>query len=290
TVVAKFTATGALISSLALSPQGGGSLTDLDVSADGSQLAVGTSAGSVGLMTPSFTGLYWFTAGSSGPVFITFGSLAPSPPPISVSIVARAEGTAGTTSFKFTAPLPQPSSKPVQVSFATRPGSATPGLDSSAIGGTLTFAPGQTSQTVTVLVNGDTDIEPAETFFLDLFNPVNGVLGSQSTGTGTIVNDDVASVSINDISVTEGNAGLTPATFTVTLPQPAASTVTVDWYTVSGEASSGSDFNYAYGTLTFAAGQTSQTVTVNVVGDTAAEYDEPFYVYLPSATGASIAD
>jgi hypothetical protein len=98
-------------------------------------------------------------------------------------------------------------------------------------------------------------------------------------------------LSINDTSVTEGNSGTTPATFTVTLSQAASGTVTVNYATASGTATSGVDFQPASGTLTFLAGETSKTIQVNVVGDTADENDETFTVNLSAPTGgAAIAD
>jgi serralysin len=57
-----------------------------------------------------------------------------------------------------------------------------------------------------VLVNGDTVDEEQETFFLDISNVQNATVGS-SRGTGFIVDDDGPSISVNDVTVTEGNSG-----------------------------------------------------------------------------------
>ena len=72
--------------------------------------------------------------------------------------------------------------------FTTSNGSADSG-DYTSTSGTLTFAPGQTSKTITVLVNGDTTIEPNETLFITLSNATNATI-FDSLGLGTILNDD----------------------------------------------------------------------------------------------------
>jgi hypothetical protein len=97
-------------------------------------------------------------------------------------------------------------------------------------------------------------------------------------------------LTVSDATVTEGNSGTTNATFTVTLSAAAASNVTVQYATVGGTATSGTDFTAASGTLTFTPGQTSKTVTVAVAGEAAYERDEDFFLALSSATKAVIAD
>src|SRR5437773_10340082 len=78
----------------------------------------------------------------------------------------------------------------VLVRYATANGTATAGSDYGAASGTLTFAPGVATQNVAVLVNGDTTVEPDETFVVTLSSPTNAGLGT-AQGSGTIVNDDV---------------------------------------------------------------------------------------------------
>ena len=73
--------------------------------------------------------------------------------------------------------------------------------------GTLTFAPGVTTQPVNVTVNGDAKNEANETLTVNLNGPVNATI-ADGQGIGTIVNDDaVPTLSINDVAVAEGNAG-----------------------------------------------------------------------------------
>jgi hypothetical protein len=98
------------------------------------------------------------------------------------------------------------------------------------------------------------------------------------------------SLSIDDVSVTEGNSGSTSATFTVTLSAASASAVSVGYATADGTATAGSDYTATSGTLTIAAGGTSGTISVPVLGDTTAESSETFTVSLSSATNATVAD
>jgi hypothetical protein len=97
-------------------------------------------------------------------------------------------------------------------------------------------------------------------------------------------------LSIDDVTITEGNAGTTTATFTVTLSPAASSGVTVDFATADGTATQPADYQSASGTLTFTPGDTSETVAVQVVGDTVDEVDETFLVNLVNPSGAGIGD
>jgi len=100
----------------------------------------------------------------------------------------------------------------------------------------------------------------------------------------------VPSISISDVTVTEGNTGTVSAVFTVSLSTATSSVVTVNYGTADGTATAGSDYVATSGTLTFAPGTTTQLVSVTVNGDTAPEGDETFFVNLSNAVGATIAD
>ena len=114
--------------------------------------------------------------------------------------MAVTEGNSGTVNATFTVSLTAASAPTVTVDFATADGNATAPADYQANNGTLTFNPGETTKTVTVLVNGDTLDEANETFFVNLSNAVNGVI-IDNQGRGTINDNDPApSLSINDVS------------------------------------------------------------------------------------------
>jgi len=173
-------------------------------------------------------------------------------------------------------------------------GTAANGVDYESAAGTLTFNPGETAKTVTVLINGDTSFEPNETFFLNLTSPVNATIGD-AQGQGTITNDEAAPVVpallIGDVSIAEGNSGSSLATFTVTLSPSSASQVKVDYANANGTATAGSDYVATNGTLTFDPGDTSKSFTVTINGDTLFEPNETFLVNLSNATGgAAIGD
>ncbi|MBB4656325.1 uncharacterized protein YhjY with autotransporter beta-barrel domain [Xanthomonas sp. F14] len=212
-------------------------------------------------------------------------------PTLSINDVSVNEGNAGTTNATFTVSLSQPAGTGgVSFDIATADGTATAGVDyvASSLTG-QTIPAGSSSATFTVLVNGDTLSEPNETFFVNVSN-VTGASVGDGQGQGTIVNDDaLPALSIDDVSVNEGNSGTTTATFTVSLSAASGQTVSVNYITADGTATAGSDYAARSGTLTFAPGVTAQGVAITVNGDTAVEPNETFSVGLSGASNASIA-
>ena len=99
-------------------------------------------------------------------------------------------------------------------------------------------------------------------------------------------------LTINDVSTTEGNGGTANVTFTVTVsPVNSSQSVTVNYATANGTATTaGSDYSAVSGTLTFAPSVATQTITVPVFGDAADEPNETFVVNLSNATNAVIGD
>ena len=99
---------------------------------------------------------------------------------------------------------------------------------------------------------------------------------------------DQVSLSINSVSITEGNSGSKTMSFTVTLSSPMPNTVTVNFATANGTATSSggsADYTGVGGTLTFAAGTTTKTIPVTIKGDTNKESNETFFVNLSAPTG-----
>ena len=175
------------------------------------------------------------------------------------------------------------------MNWATANGTATAGSDYTAGGGTLSFAPGETTKVVSVTIIGDTTFEASETFAVNLSGPANAVL-ADGQATGTLINDDdQAALSIGNVTRLEGRATTTtPFSFGVTLSAPAAEQVTVHWATANGTATAGSDYMAGSGTLTFAPGETSKSIDVTVNGDDVVEGNETFTVTLSGAAGASL--
>jgi len=183
----------------------------------------------------------------------------------------------------------------VTVNWATVDGSATVAdNDFLASSGTIVFARGQLSKTVSVYVRGDSKIESNEFFSVNLSSPVGATLG-RATATATIVNDDVAqpvipSLSVADEQLPERNGGRSEARFTVTLSEATTVPVTVRCATVDGTATiANRDYVASSIRLVFAPGETSKTVAVSVLGDTLIESDETFGLVLSGPTGATIA-
>ena len=221
--------------------------------------------------------------GSAGAAWVN------SPPPISINSVSIPEGNAGTTNMTFTVSLSAVPTADVSVQWATSDNTATAGADYIAATGTLNWVAGDASpKQITVMINGDTAVEPNETFFVSLDAPIGATPGTMS-GTGTIQNDDVAprpTVSINDVSLTELNAGTPTFTFTVQLSATPTAPVSLNWATSDGTATAGSDYIAASGTLTWAAGDgVPKTIVIHVNGDTQVEPDETFFVTLSNLTG-----
>jgi hypothetical protein len=99
-----------------------------------------------------------------------------------------------------------------------------------------------------------------------------------------------ATLTIGDVTVTEGDGGAVSAIFKVTRAANLERTVTVNYSTANGSALAGSDYQTASGALTFAPGETSKTIAVPVIGDRSAEPTENFIVNLSGATNALIVD
>jgi hypothetical protein len=113
-------------------------------------------------------------------------------PRVSINDMTKVEGKKGqTTLFTFTVTLSAPCDQPVTMSFRTVNGTAqTSNNDYVARSGTLTFAPGETTKTITIEVKGDSKREANETFYLDLFGLSGNALFTKSRGIGTILNDE----------------------------------------------------------------------------------------------------
>ena len=197
------------------------------------------------------------------------------------------EGHSGTSSANFTVTLSAAVSAPVALAYSTSNGTATAGGDYQSASGTVTFAAGETSKTIPVLVNGDQAGEANETFSVNLSLVEGNAVLADSQMTATIV-DDEPRVRINGVSKNEGNNGTTSFVFTVTLSVASGASVGVNFATADSSAKAPDDYEARSGALDFAPGTTSRTVTVNVKGDSTRESEEVFYVNLSGATGAVI--
>jgi uncharacterized protein len=217
-------------------------------------------------------------------------------PNLTINDVSLNEGDAGTTSFTFTVSLSSPAGAGgVTFDIATADNTATQPSDYTMKSLTgQTIPAGSSTYTFTVLVNGDTTPETNETFFVNVTNVnVGGANVTDGIGMGTIVNDDAApNLTINDVSLNEGNAGTTTFTFTVSLSAPAPTGgVTFDIATQDSSATQPSDYTMKSLTAqTIPAGSSTYTFDVLVNGDTTPETNETFFVNVTNVTNAIATD
>jgi uncharacterized repeat protein (TIGR01451 family) len=201
------------------------------------------------------------------------------------NLAAISEGNSGTTNFTFTITRAGGATGNVSMTY-TVSGVA---VNAADFGGalptnTVTIANGDTTTTVTIPVSGDTIVEPNEAFTVTLTAPDNGYVVSGAPATGIINNDDSATVSIAQVN--HGAEANTPTAGKFRVTQTVASSVdTVLAYTVSGTATSGTDFTALSGIVTIPAGQTTADIDVTVLNDgTTLEPTETVVVILDGIT------
>ncbi len=205
---------------------------------------------------------------------------------------------------EFTVQLSTPGSSVVSVNYALNGliayeyGGA--GGDFTSVAGTLKFAPGVTTQTVRFELNQQTGVEAIESLYLTLSSATNATLAhdqvfativdndrvvADADSSGTIESDEKANLSVRDVIVDE-KAGT--ATFDLILDQATTDAFTVAYSTATqvGTATAGADFTAASGSLSFAAGQTVQHVTVAITDDSTPEGNEFFNLTLGALNGA----
>ena len=190
---------------------------------------------------------------------------------------------------QFTIRLTDPSTVPVSFSYSNSNETAANGSDYVAQSGTLTFAPGQTVLTLNIPLIGNAVLEPTEMFTLNLFNPVNSTIATPFAQAIVYDNDQPSGtpvVRVSDQTVDEASGKVS---FVVTLDKPSTGAVSVNYATVNGTALAGSDYTaVAATTLTFAPGEVSKVVTVNLINDSLAEGREYFDLKLSSPVGATL--
>ena len=198
--------------------------------------------------------------------------------------VSSTNETAASTNLVAT--LSAASGKPITVDYATSDGTATAGSDYTAATGTITFAPGVTTQNIAVGILADTTDEVNETVTVTLSNPSEVTL-NDAIGVLTITDDDaVPSLSIADLT-TPDETGV-PHLIAVTLSAASSQTVTVDYATADATATATNDYVSATGTLTFNPGETSKTISVTIVQDSLDEVNETFSIGLSNPTNSTI--
>jgi chitinase len=209
-----------------------------------------------------------------------------SPPDDSISSPMLVASRSGLTEATFVVTLSAPATAPVSVDFATADGTALGSggsPDYVATAGTLAFLPGQTEETITVIVNPAIRYDQSKTFNVNLSAPV-GLSVSAGQGTATIENPNPPPhVSIANATVAAIVSVPTDAVFTVTLSVPSNQPVTISYATSDGNARGGFDYvaipSAQPARLTFASGQTEQTLTVTVAPEPGLGLQKFFHVH-----------
>lgn len=206
---------------------------------------------------------------------------------ISINDISAIEGSSGTTDYEFTVSLSAAVDGLVSLNYSTATSTAL-AADFTAASGSVSFAALSTdSESITVSVTADSTVELDEQFFVNL-SELNAsglnVTFADNQGRATIINDDQASLSVNDVAVSEGDAGTSVFSFNVTLSHDVDAAVNVDYSTTDGTAMAPSDYaSITSNTISFSgsAGEI-ESIQVLVVAETTAEVDETFFLDLLS--------
>ncbi|MCC5611408.1 PQQ-dependent sugar dehydrogenase [Nostoc sp. CHAB 5834] len=174
------------------------------------------------------------------------------------------------------------------IKYATIAGTATAGVDYGSEGtesaGTLIFAPGQSSREISIPINDDSLAEADETFSFVIDQAAGATLGLQRTIGITIQDNDRSSLDFTEPVVNEGDG---TATVTVTRGNISGA-ASLDYITVDGTAKAGSDYQAVSGTLGFAAGEASKTISIALKNDTVEEVNETFTLMFSNAVGVQL--
>ncbi len=209
-------------------------------------------------------------------------------PRLSITANPYTEGNSGIGNASIIVSLSAASSQTITVNYTATDGSAQVGSDYQAQSGILTFAPGQTSQSISLPVLGDTTVEPDETVQISLSNPANAQLPANPTASVMIRNDDWPVISAASTTQAEGDRGASYATVSLTLDQAPYLPVTLAYTTVDGTAQAGTDYTATSGNLKFARGVTTQTIKIPVLGDGTVEDDESFRLQFSNPVNGSL--
>jgi hypothetical protein len=204
---------------------------------------------------------------------------------VSATDTSASEPGSNTATFTITrAGLNQNS--PLTVFYNTS-GTATAGSDYSTLPGSVTMAAGVTSATVTLTPLDDTQDENDETVTLTLVGKAEYVLGSATSATATIVDNDLPPVTITATDAIATEAGETSATFLIERLTDALSQPLSVNYTRAGTAGAGDIYSLS-GVATIPANQTTAVVTLTPVNDASGEHDETVNLSLASSSSSTI--
>jgi Calx-beta domain len=177
----------------------------------------------------------------------------------------------------------------ISVNFSTSDGTAKAGSDYTATSGTLNFGPGELSKDISIPILSDLLFENgSETFTVNLSSPTGGaVIATPSTTIIIQDNDAKPVVIVGGTIVKEGDSGTKNLAVSVNLDHRSVQDITVDFATVNGTATAGSDYVATSGTVTLPAGTLTAPLNITINGDTTVEPDETFTISLSNAINAN---
>jgi hypothetical protein len=194
-------------------------------------------------------------------------------------------------SFNIPVTLAAPATAPVSVLFNLTGGTALgAGIDYSTISGEVSFATGESTRNISLPIINDTLDEPDETVVLTLSLPTNARTVSPTVHTVTLTDDDApVAVTVGFASPTStADEGAGAINIPAALSAPQTSAVTVNYNTTGGTATSGSDYTFSSGTLTFAPGETLKHLPLTLIDDVPIDAAETVLLALSSPSGASL--
>lgn len=226
-------------------------------------------------------------------MLVLFGpsiAMAQDVPTLSVADVSVFEKNTGTSILTFVITRSSGAGRS-NVSYVVTSGTALAGSDFVAVpSSSLQFSNGETTKSVPVTITADTIAEADETLTITLSSPVTATI-SDGSATGRILNDDLPSLSVADVSISEGNTGTKILNFTVTRSVAVSGGSRVTVATANGSAQAGTDYVAKPPTvLIFSSADLIKPVAVTINGDTASEPNETFTLQLSAPEGATIAD
>ncbi len=209
---------------------------------------------------------------------------------LSISDASIDEGDGGSSMLNFAVTLDRPAIDDVTVDFASSNVIAEAGDDYAAGNDTLTIPAGDTLAVIGIEIFGDTNLETDEQLIVNLLNPSDNAEIADDEGIGLIVNDDLPVVQINPASTIELDAGTRSVAVGVESNGTSAAEIIINYTTENGTAIAGSDYTNSSGSVTIAAGDTTASIPVDVIGDTVEEDSEAFQVRITSIQGMAELD
>jgi hypothetical protein len=222
-----------------------------------------------------------FFALSKGDIAIDKSTNIENPPIASVNSPSITEGDSDTKTLHYLISLNRAATKKASIKYTIYNSKTNAKIQT----GLVNIAIGQTSAIISQVISGNTLADGDRHYRLTLSSAQNVQLASSGDliTTGTVIDNETSTsinASMNNISVVEGNSGITRAIFSINLNQAATSNITIKYATVSGTAYAGSDFSSKSGILLILAGKTSATISIDINADKLIEDNETFWLLL----------